>query len=121
MLARGQLTTPQNKAMRPTAAPKAGSSPSRGATALPKAAPIKKVGTISPAPEARSQSEGGKRHFQQESPRVRPSACKHTVQKGAACAVVGPAALQHRQQDDQRRPCQHPEVGIGQNPTVQPG
>ena len=34
----------------------------------------KKGGYDLAAPEARSQSEGGKRHFQQESPRVRPSA-----------------------------------------------
>ena len=48
MLASGQLTTPQNRAISPTAAPKAGSSPSSGATAQPNVAPMKKVGTISP-------------------------------------------------------------------------
>ena len=42
------LTTPQNKAIIPTAAPKPGSIPIIFATAQPNVAPTKNVGTISP-------------------------------------------------------------------------
>ena len=48
MEARGQFTTPQNRAIMEMAAPKAGSRPSSGPTAQPKVAPMNKVGTISP-------------------------------------------------------------------------
>ena len=42
------LTTPQNNATRPTAAPNPGSNPRYPPTIHPNVAPTKKVGTISP-------------------------------------------------------------------------
>ena len=42
------MVTPQNNAPIPTAATSGAGSPSRGPTAAPKVAPIKRVGTISP-------------------------------------------------------------------------
>ena len=44
----GQLVTPQKAATVPTAPPKEGASPRKGATTQPKVAPQAKVGTISP-------------------------------------------------------------------------
>ena len=46
--ATGQLTTPQNSAIRPSAAPKPGLNPKRLPKKQPKVEPMKKVGTISP-------------------------------------------------------------------------
>ena len=46
--ASGLLVQPQNSATMPSAAPRPGASPSSGATAQPKVAPVKKMGTISP-------------------------------------------------------------------------
>ena len=44
----GQFTTPQNMAIIPTAAANPGSRPKREPATLPKVAPMKKEGTISP-------------------------------------------------------------------------
>lgn len=62
----GQLVAPQNTAVIPSAPPKDWDRPSSGPTTVPKAAPVKSTGTISPAAEAGPQSEGGKDQLEQE-------------------------------------------------------
>ena len=44
----GQLVAPQNTAVIPSAPPKDWDRPSSGPTTVPKAAPVKSTGTISP-------------------------------------------------------------------------
>ena len=84
--ATGQLTTPQNSAINPTAAPKEGSSPNNGATTQPKVEPTKKVGTISPplkpAPYVRAVSSS------------LAAKAYHTACPAIACTIIGmPAPL----------------------------
>ena len=63
---RGQLVTPQNTLTIPHAAHRPTGSPNKGARKLPRAAPTKSVGTISPPFKATAKSCGCKKHFKYE-------------------------------------------------------
>lgn len=93
------------------AAEKAGSSPSR-ACGTAEGGADEQRGYDLPTPEARAQGQSGEHHFQQEGPGRVDLPFHRQLNDAASRAVVVAAALDEGEDDDKRRPGQHPQVLI---------
>lgn len=94
MEAMGLLTTPQNRAINPTAAAKPGvKAPKEIRATQPKVEPIKKGGDNFTAFESRANGNGSKKNFQRKSfgPALPPMAAVMTSIPGAVISVGDPA------------------------------